>query len=298
MFSIMRLFRLYLFLTLGFSGAWLVGACSDDDSEQNSFAREYCALLMPCCNKVGLSNDPAICQASIEAMMHISGFSESKHEQCLAAMRAASSEADYCTKDGLEFEECETLFVSRGDTQPGGACEWHFDCARSPQGTPICMPHAEEGDSYGSCVIVADGKVGDSPCVGTKHDGLFLYATDAKARPLAYGCDQDRGNYCNEESLKCEPVALLGQSCSPAPCEDGTFCDHEGKTCVPNQPAGAPCIFSDECEGNLFCDGVCKSLLPIGSACMFGSECISNHCENKVCAEAPKDTGLAWLCGV
>ncbi len=294
----MRVPRLLSVLALSLSPALGVAACSDDDdSSVEQFANDYCALLMPCCKEAGLSSDPSSCEMLIGWVAAEGTFNESKGNECLAVVRAASSEPDFCSMDFDDEGACEDVFGGRsGSTQPGGTCEMDSDCASSAQGEGSCMSYYDGDVRRTVCMVMADGAAGDGPCVATKDGNVTWYSPgDGPPPALGYVCDQGKGTYCDGGTKKCEPLVAIGSDCSfGTPCVQGAFCS--SGTCQPTLPAGSACTIDDECGEKHYCDEFCIAQLPAGSPCTSSSQCQGGWCTNDKC-EGSDNIGLAFMCG-
>ena len=301
--------RLLLVLSLGLGAAFVVSACSDDDSsESEQFISDYCSLLMPCCKQAGLSGDPSDCKMILTAFTAGAGFNEAKGDQCIAAMRAASANPDFCSMDDDVLEDngaCDDVFDdggSSGSVQPGGECESSSDCADTAEGEGYCYHDYRDGVSYETCMVVADGVEGSAPCIGTRDGNMTSYSGgDGPPPTMGYICDEADGLYCNYESGVCEAKKAIGESCSSytVRCVDGAYC--EGGVCTAQHPAGGECSssYSDECVETAYCDddaNQCKEKLPDGAACTSYEQCLSNSCSNDKC-EPQTDFGIALFCG-
>jgi hypothetical protein len=297
----MRVPRLLSLLGLSLASALVVAACSDDDpSPTEAFAEDYCALLMPCCKEAGLSNDPSSCEMLIGWAATQGKFNESKANECLAAMRAASTDPNFCSmSDGVyeDSDACDDVFDSQGgSTQPGGTCEMDSDCAGSAQGEGACMSYYEGDVRRTVCMIMADGNPGDGPCVATKDGNVTWYSPGEDPPPaLGYICDQGKGTYCDDSTTKCEALVAVGSPCTyGTPCVEGAYCS--SGTCQPSLPAGSACTSDDECGEKHYCDEFCKAQLPAGSPCTSSDQCDGGWCTNNKC-DGSDDIGLAFVCG-
>ena len=291
-------------LLMGVVSCVAVAACSDDDesSSGSAFISEYCQLLMPCCTQAGYSSDPGQCKALLTAAVS-SGleYNESKGEECLAAMRAASSDPDFCTKG--PGDACDDAFSNgnSGTVQPGGPCESDSDCADSDQGKGECYHYYEDSASFEVCVIVADGQADSEPCIGTRNESYTMYNSSGPPPTLGYICDEADGVYCDSSSQKCVAFRAVGEACSYSDrCANDAYCTSES-VCALRLAVGSTCTstYGDECVKTAYCDEdtmTCKQKLEGGAACTSSDECLSGWCTNNKCDEESDNLGYGMLC--
>lgn len=290
---------------LGLLAGVAVPACSDDESPSAEFIHDYCDLMMPCCAQAGLSADAGACRELLSAFSFGSSFNQSSGDKCLAAMRAASSNPDFCNLDDDIVQDdgaCEAVFStgsSGGSVAPGGACESDFDCASTAQGEGECHHHWEGEEQGWTCVAVADGQAGSTPCIGTRDGAMTSYTYTGRPPLLGYVCDAANGVYCDQESTECTAMKTVGEACSYADrCVEAAYCNSEAGTCEARKPIGADCsIYTSECESSAYCSesGQCAAKRTNGESCTSYEQCMSNSCNDNVCA--PDDLGLMFICG-
>ncbi|GAC1526716.1 MAG: hypothetical protein NVS3B10_24940 [Polyangiales bacterium] len=289
------------------------GAGNDGGLGKDAFAAAYCAAFGPCCAKAGLPSDGAQCRAFFGALS-ADTYDPAAGGACLAEVQAQASSPTFCDDGGAKIKapSCAKIFKSGrgGPTPPGGACTKDADCALSPDGQVRCAQlFAPGGAKLARCqVLVAGGKVGDSPCVGTVDGASTLYislpgATDVPAR--GYLCDFATGIACRPSTGACTTLAAVGESCWAegvnVGCARDAYCDDPTHTCVARKPTGAACNPSDaQCAAGDTCDPAsktCVALLPDGAACTDGAPCASASCSGARCVPFGSSFGLAFLCG-
>src|SRR5687767_6414728 len=90
----------------------LLFSCGDGGGANTTteFIASYCSLLQPCCAMAGLKADGQQCRTLLGAFAP-AGYTASAGEACLAALRAASGESDFCS-GGLERADsaCDKAF--------------------------------------------------------------------------------------------------------------------------------------------------------------------------------------------
>jgi hypothetical protein len=223
-------------------------------------------------------------------------------------MRAASSNPDFCNLDGNVVEDdgaCNEVFTSVGTVKPGGACEWDDDCVSSPEGTGECQSFYEGEERRSMCVIIADGKAGDAPCIATRN-GSFTFYVGSGAPPLfAYICDEGKGMHCDKvgEAYTCVARPVVGEPCSNfESCVQTAFCDPATETCVDRLPPGAACTDDGQCVDTAFCEDssnvwTCTAKRPKGATCTSSTECASGWCEDGKCDGGSANIALQLMCG-
>ncbi len=151
---------------------------------------------MSCCAKAGRGTDPSQCIALFKTSAQLSGLTSvdpAKADACLVALRAASLESDFCSSGGPE--ECHCFDSNTGTVQPGGPCSTDADCAKDDRGPSECLPSYEDGISGNQCLVVADGDVGDSPCIGDKKSDNTVKLRFGESFPESgYFCDDAKGD--------------------------------------------------------------------------------------------------------
>lgn len=305
----MNLSRSLSLLSLLAAAPFVAVACSDDDpSPLAKFAEAYCDLLMPCCREAGLNSNPKNCRTWMAWAGSENSFDEAKGNACLAAMRAASSKPEFCTLEDDVVEDdgaCDEVFTSAGTVQPGGACEWDEDCADSPEGTGKCQTFYEGDVRRSMCIITADGKAGDAPCIATRSGSFTVFVGSGTPPLFAYICDEAKGVHCDKvgETYACVARPTLGEPCSNfESCVQTAFCDPISDTCVDRLPPGEACTDDRQCVDSAFCEDssnvwTCTAKRPAGATCTSFTECASGWCEDGKCDGGSANIGLQLLCG-
>jgi len=290
----------------------LGSACSSDDdnasSGASSFIAAYCDMLMPCCVEAGLGANSSNCQQFLSAFSIGYTYNAAQGDACLEAMRAASSQPDFCSggSSAGDSTACNSVFSSSstGTKAPGEACEDDQDCAPSSKGEVDChytWTMTENGSSETrTCMVLMDGSEGSAPCVGTVEGNTTWYSGSSDGPPPAEGylCDMAKGLYCSSSTTACTKLAAIGEDCFQAECVGGAYCDYSSGKCAAQVPAGGDCTSYDSCVDTAYCaeSNQCVARLPNGSACETSESCLSQSCVNKKC-EGSGDLGMTMLCG-
>lgn len=220
-------------LILSLSGAFLVLACSSDESSPqtvSSFCEQWaegaCSdQVVSACQAAEASD----CQASQIAfcldLVPSEGFAGSQAGQCLDAVRAAYTDADL-TADELETvlrleAPCDRLISGPGAR--GATCTSRLDCD-APEGFDCVF---KGNDATGTCQVPT---------------------------PVAAGldCSGDsavcaEGFYCDGEN--CIGGQSPGEACTVnRECNDG-YCS--AGTCVAHLEVDVACTFDEQCESGL-----------------------------------------------
>lgn len=119
---------------------------------------------------------------------------------------------------------------------PPGTCERRAGLGGACTGNPDCLPTLR-------CTTV----VTTGTCVGKSAVG----------QPCAAWDDCEDGLFCSAQTGTCRPLPADGGDCSSEGssfrCALGYYCDFAlsgpGDTCLPQRPAGGPCVFADMCSG-------------------------------------------------
>ena len=301
--------RLLSVFALGFASALVASACSDDDpSAAETFINDYCNLMMPCCKQAGLSSDPSDCKGMLAAFTMGASYNESKGNECIAAMRAASSSTEFCSMDDDVINDngaCNDVFSSSGSSgnvQPGGKCEMDSDCASTAQGDGECYYYWENEVSYEVCMIVAVGQADSGPCIGTRSGNMTMYSSSGAPPTMGYICDEADGLYCDSDSEKCVAMRPIGAACSYSDrCVEAAYCDSSTGECAAKVAIGSTCTssYGEECVDTAYCDETtmqCTARRADGAACTASRQCLSDMCSNDEC-EANADLGMSLICG-
>jgi hypothetical protein len=153
------------------------------------------------------------------------------------------------------------------------------------------------------CQVQVQGKVGDTPCAGTKDGDFFLSSGgETDIAPSAIVCNTADGVECT--SSTCTALAAVGATCVSTPdCVRSAFCNASTHKCAVRVAAGSACASGDddEClDGNYCASGtkVCMAKGANGAACMTANMCQSSNCPTVTCESNGLDNlGLSLLCG-
>jgi hypothetical protein len=293
-------------------GAVLIPACSSDDeglTPMGKFIEQYCSYLMPCCADAGVGTDPTKCKQTLGWFLGSATYVPQKGEECLAEIRAASSNGTVCPGSAMDDSKaCEEAFISNepgGTAKPGEACKDTEDCASAAEGTVSCLwgQDPETKAELRSCTNILPGKAGDSPCVGTRDGNVTSYTMwDSKAPTKGYLCDkQTDGLQCDYATQACKALGKPGDPCtySDRDCVDAAWCDFATQLCEARVPAGSACEkSSSQCDAASYCNDQkqCEARAANGAPCTADKQCLSDECLNGKC-EPATDLGTSMFCG-
>lgn len=282
-------------------GWTLLTACGG--SKIDGFASSYCDLLKPCCASAGLRTDGAQCRQLISAFG--SNYNSTAGDQCLAALRAASQQADYCS-GGFNVPACDSAFgTKRGSKKPGESCKSDSDCAAASEGEVTCRSASFGQSNDETCRLEIVGKQGDMPCVGTVEGDVTSY-TSSDEVTRGYLCKVANGVWCDSNTKACAAIPRVGEACASSfasyGCTEDARCDTTIGKCVARTPLGSMCSGTrDECAQGAYCDGAstkCTATRSIGTACSEDDQCASGNCADGKCANDGFTTiGLTFVCG-
>jgi hypothetical protein len=279
--------------------------CGKSDPEK--FADSYCAEVAKCCGRANLPADGKACHDLMTFASMGGSYDAKAGDACLAEMRSEVAAGTFCASlVSTTPTACDSVYgtASTGSKKPGETCEFDFDCAPSSNGNVVCASLYVGSAFIYKCQVQVQGKVGDTPCAGTKNGNFFLSsgsdATDIA--PSAIVCSTADGVECT--SGTCTALTALGATCSgTSDCVRSAFCDPTKHQCIPKVTAGAACPSGDddEClDGNYCAPGtkVCMAKGANGAACTTTSMCLSSNCPSGTCESNGLDTfGLALICG-
>ncbi len=283
-------------------GAGGVGSGSGPSSS-DAFATDYCDAIQPCCAQGGFRTDGVSCRALIPAVTGQTSYDAQKGGACLSEVRAAVSGAGGCAS-ASSAPSCKTVFGttgSRGTKAPGEACTDGSDCAANPEGEVTCTTLFASGAQESYCQLRIVGKLGDTPCVGTKSGNVTSYSTGKERVARGFVCDTATGTQCDATTKTCAAPAKIGDACtSDQGCERAARCDFTSRKCVDRIPVGGDCTGqSSGCVVDAGCDNgtkKCVARLPDGADCTTGSECATSLCVNKKCGTTGSSS-FSLLCG-
>jgi hypothetical protein len=289
--------------------AWVVVACSlgCGKSDSEKFADSYCAEVAKCCGQADMRADGKACHDLMTIASMGGSYDAKAGDACLAETRSQVAAGTFCALlSSSAPSACDSIYGthSPGSKKPGETCAFDGDCAPSSSGKVVCASLYVDSAFIHKCQVQVQGKVGDTPCAGTKDGDFFLSsgnnATDIA--PSAIVCSTADGVECT--SGTCTALGTLGATCSWTPdCVRSAFCDPNKHQCIPKVAAGAACPSGDddEClDGNYCASGtkVCMAKGANGAACTTTSMCLSGNCPTGTCESNGLDTfGLALVCG-
>jgi hypothetical protein len=248
-----------------------------------------------------------------------SGFDPTATDACLAAMKQAQSEPDFCSTLGSAATVCDAVFASSptsGSVPAGGPCQHSADCATPPGASASCFADPFDKNASPTCHQLLRGKAGDAPCSQEAYGGVTS-SEGGHVPATSYTCQGFDGVYCNFKTSTCEPFLSTGQACDLNGDDCGPYatCRTAGYSadmttlltaCVPNQGAGGRCEPTGTDPNFIPCDfrttrcrastQTCVAFLPAGSPCQSDDQC-EGACKAGVCASYPEahlcDTGGA-----
>ncbi len=189
-----------------------------------------------------------------------SGTCTTRSSNCGGSTCADGEYCDYSQSPNV----CET------DKTEGAQCTSNREC-----GANTCM--ILDGDASGVCMAPRSRAIGES----------------CTSYSLCEGTAQCVNQTCEAFSFVTE-----GHACDTEhTCEPGTLClyastDAVVGTCKPPAGVGDPCMYSDNCQAGLFCDGATSASLgscarpkPSGADCHYAAECQSGLCVDSKCAD-------------
>lgn len=278
------------------------GGTPTTDLTVTAFAEQYCATLKDCCAKADLATDGAACQALFAWGATSSTFDAAAGAKCLASMKAAQSDADFCSLSKPQ-EGCDQVLKSKSGTKtPGEACSKDADCASSTEGDVECYSVYDGGAETRSCMVLLSGKLGDKPCVGTR-DGEVRWSDWDPAKGAApvkgYVCDLRAGNRCDKASMTCLALKAVGEACSSSmDCASNAWCDFDADECAARKAVGEACTSTSQCVSTAYCGAAskCVARLADGASCGSGDECASGSCVNTKCTTSAS-FALQLYCG-
>ena len=232
----------------------VLAACSSSSSSSsssNAFIEQYCSLLRPCCQASTGAGDGSGC-VDFYSLFFGGQIDAATSDACLAEIHAHQNEMTFCSKVSSLTPSCQKVFSPKqGTALPGETCHTSSDCAPSTEGTVSCElvtsrppdPSTPPSSSPAEiCQVQIDGKLGDTPCIGTKHDS-FISLNDLSPSPgRAFVCDLAKNLWCNSKNHTCEATLKLGDACT---FDGGEACGADancgtGDKCVANPPSTQP----------------------------------------------------------
>jgi hypothetical protein len=182
-----------------------------------------------------------------------SAVTASALEACVAAIKADPCQALDDTRGPCFFEY--------GTGAAGVACAEDSQCA---SGSCSAQSETADGGTTGSCGVCAPVVAVGAPCEGT-------CGANAECGPAPSG-----------DSTICVAITVVaaGGACtgSGQECAEGLVCNPSGVCAAPGG-AGAPCVFSEECQAPLTCPSgasgqtTCQPGAAAGAACTSSSDC-------------------------
>ncbi|MDF3065153.1 MAG: hypothetical protein K0R38_754 [Polyangiaceae bacterium] len=290
--------RIVSVLLVGAGLCGLVG-CSDDSEAGNKddFIAKLCAEYMGCCKAAGRPSDGAQCRAFYGAFAPAGGYDASAAQACLDEVRARQ---DQCDTSSASAPSCGRVFSSGGTKQPGETCDTNADCVAPDEGEVECVSEFLDGATVRQCQVQLPGKLGSSPCLGTRDGNFTSYAGVDGLPPSGYICDKADGLSCNGQTGACESLAAVGASCAgSAQCLASAYCDFSAQQCKARLAVGAACTAQEQCAESTYCDAdtdTCTAHLAPGAACTTDAQCAADDCTNGECG-AGNDLGVTLLCG-
>jgi hypothetical protein len=284
----------------------LLAAC-DTRPSLDTFVKDYCEVLMPCCKAAERPTDGVVCRSRISSAATSATYDPAAGEACLTEFRAASAKADFCSTgmSGPATSACSKVFKTTGGTKmPGETCSEDSDCATPTAGKVECDNTWVNGAERRICQVQKVGKEGDKPCLGTV-DGTVTMGTSGSDQPAeGFLCNRADGVYCSGDGKEgCKKVQALGGPCdSQYTCVSTAYCSYSKDQCLARVQTGGSCTESSSaCLATDYCDQdqKCATLLAVGAACTSSSSCASHACVNGKCEKNDGLAALTWvlICG-
>ena len=283
--------------------------------DPSSFVSSYCAIMAPCCATVKKPTDGVVCRSVVGAFTSGDRYDSAKGAACLSEMNAAKDAPGFCdgTTDGTT-PDCKAVFTATGGPsatkKPGDLCSSTKECAASSEGTVECQTYFGTGGAQTLiCQIQIAGKIGDTPCIGTRV-GRGVTELDISGAPVPRGyiCDHANGSRCDTTTKACAALVTVGAPCSGVsgvgdPCTVDAFCDFQSGKCATRVAKGGACTGSSaSCQDGLYCDAsskACATAIADGQPCAAPIPCASSICVNGICGTrgSGNSLGLTLLCG-
>jgi len=272
------------------------------------FINQFCDVYGPCCAAAGRLGDGQSCRYTLtetRGSFLAATYDPEAGEACLNALKAASSDPDFCVDVTSKPRECDRAMGVTGTTAPGGDCRAVHDCAPSAEGHVVCIESARVDTTTSTCEVEIRGKEGDGPCIYTvlpSGERLAAYLPTPDVPPRGILCYNSDGLYCNADGTadgQCAPLAPIGEACRGSSCVAGAYC--RALICAEPTPAGATCIWSvDGCVDGTYCDSmtsVCEPRRAKGVGCLTSYQCLSDNCTDGFCGDSSVEAALAFYCG-
>lgn len=251
------------------------------------FLESFCAAEGACCSGVGLHADPASCAVQLGSLLAALRYDPEHGARCAEWLQSASDGYTACPASGAPVD-CDLVFTKSGTKLPGEPCTSSLDCASSSEGETWCASTFASGMTVSKCQLVAEGRLGDAPCAGTRdrNGAEFLNSHGDDIATKAYICDASSGLYC--DGIACVAVNTTDGPCDDMlACDATLYCDYGAGTCLPQRAVGAACDDYYACVPGAYCDsstGMCTTSLGSGAACTTSEACASRLCVNGACS--------------
>ncbi|HEX6273020.1 MAG TPA: hypothetical protein VFZ53_08270 [Polyangiaceae bacterium] len=245
------------------------GSGSTGNAAVDELVRAYCGTVKSCCRAAGYPPGPvADCEERFSRLGEFQAvlagtvvFSEPERTECVELLRRLGGTCELPSDS-----PCSRIY--EGTVENGGSCESSIECRHGAGGVAcVTISVGDEEPHSGECRPLTVGQVG-SPCFRTIDEDAYSvgYSTSMPDPPLGV-CDRRQGLYCDYDTYTCRMLHGMGETCGE--CVSGLYCRDEDAVCVPQLPAGSPCEYFGQCEGELACiDGVCvRRTLTSGDLC-------------------------------
>jgi hypothetical protein len=278
--------------------------CGSDKSESEAFADSYCAEVTKCCAQASLRADGKACGETLAFAARGDSYSPQAGKACLAEVKSQASAGTFCKNlNQSSASACDSVYgAGSGSKQLGEDCNIDGDCAKSSDGDVTCASAYVNSTFIRKCQVLVPGKVGSTPCVGTRDGNDYLPYSDSNATDVAtrgYVCNLADGVQCRLGT--CAALVAVGGSCDlPSDCVRSAFCNSSTRLCAARVAVGSTCAGSStsECVEGYYCQDTskqCTAKVANGGSCSNSSVCQSDYCLNDFCAE--DYTGLSSICG-
>lgn len=275
-------------------------------ADKASFITQVCQSFAPCCTKAGKTPAQDQCESLYTTFLGPLTYDPAKGSACLADIQKLKDTAAFCSGEGPQSTACEQVFQTPGGSKkPGETCTKTEECALSTEGEVECASlWKSDGTTIRKCQVQVAGKVGDTPCGGTKDGSTTSFTTPDGATDLpskAFICSFKDGAYCDQKTGACKAVGKAGDACDgfdSYQCGKDAYCNFSSSKCEPKVAVGADCSSSsDACVATAYCDSTskkCAAKKADGAACESFDECLSDDCTDKKCGST--NSALDFFC--
>ena len=273
-------------------------AAKTEADEQEKFLDTYCAIILPCCNKVLSASlqDVAGCKTRLRALDPVTIANKQARTDCIAQAKVANPLPTFCP----DFQHAKTPACPDGSRKKqvglkkvGERCTIIDECAPSFDGIVDCRA--------GVCQLRKRGVEGDGPCDRTV-DGDVVTATANEAQGGAvFDC------YLKVDGLQCDqsqdppkcakPVVERDKCTDSVQCAKTMYCADTDNRCFIKLGKDQKCDVDSECKGMCSDKGFCTDAIAENGKCKVTANCVDGlECVTGVCTKTGPDARLAASC--